>query len=189
MCGSTATIGPARADVVDRRGDEDDPVGERAAQSRHVASLPAAILAVAAAGVDDQLVAGRMDRRRGALEQLGAERLDVGDEDPEDVGAMAAQAARDEARLVAELLDHRLDPGRRVGGDAVAVVDHLRHRGDGHPGLGGDVPDRHSAVRHGGQHSHGCRTVSRTLSITIDRAPRRVSGSPRVSQQVITRGN
>ena len=113
VCGSTATIESGLADVVDGRGDEDDPVGQRAAQSRHVAALPAGVVeAVAAAGVDDQLVARRLDRPRGALEQLGAERLDVGDEDPEHVGAMAAQAAGDQARLVAELGDHRLDPRR-----------------------------------------------------------------------------
>ena len=102
---------PGLADVVDGRGDEDDPVGQRAAQPRHVAALPAGVVeAVAAAGVDDQLVARRLDRPGRALEQLGAERLDVGDEDPDHVGAVAAQAAGDQARLVAELADHRLDP-------------------------------------------------------------------------------
>ena len=45
------------ADVDDGRGDEDDPVGERAAEPGDVAPLPAGVLlAVAAAGVDDQLV-------------------------------------------------------------------------------------------------------------------------------------
>ena len=102
------------ADVVDGRGDEDDSIGQRAAQSRHVAALPAGVVeAVTAAGVDDQLVARRLDRPSSTLEQLGAERLDVGDKDPEHVGAMAAQAAGDETRLVAELADHRLDSSRR----------------------------------------------------------------------------
>ena len=102
---------PGLADVVDGRGDEDDPVGQRAAQPRHVATLPAGVLeAVTAAGVHDQLVARRLDRPCRALEQLGAERLDVGDENPEHVSAVAAQAAGDQARLVPQIADHGLDP-------------------------------------------------------------------------------
>ena len=65
-----------------------------------------------------------MQRPGGALQQLGAERLDVGHEDADDVGAVAAQAAGDEARLVAELLDHLADAHAGLGGDAVALVDH-----------------------------------------------------------------
>ena len=55
------------------------------------------------------------DRLRGALEQLRAERLDVGDEDADDVGPPAAQAAGDQARLVPEVGDHGLDPAEGVG--------------------------------------------------------------------------
>ena len=58
---------------------------------------------------------GVVQRPGGALEQLGAERLDVGDEDADDVGALAAQAAGDEARLVAELLDRLADPDDGAG--------------------------------------------------------------------------
>ena len=49
------------ADVVDRRSDEDDPVGERAAEPGDVAPLPPGVLlAVPTAGVHDELeVAGR----------------------------------------------------------------------------------------------------------------------------------
>ena len=63
-----------------------------------------------AAGVDDQFVVGVVERLGGALQQLGAERLDVGDEDADDVGALAAQAAGDEARLVAEVVDDGAHP-------------------------------------------------------------------------------
>ena len=84
----------------------------------------------------------------GALEQFGVERLDVRDEDADHVRAATAQALRDEARLVAELLDHRPDARRGLLGDAVAVVDDLRDGGNRHARGRGDVRDRDMPVRH-----------------------------------------
>ncbi len=137
--------------LVDAAGrDEDRTVGERPADAREVAALPAALVARAAgAGEHDELVVRVVDRPRDALEQLGAERLDVGDEHAEDVGAPASQALADEARVVAELLDHRAHARRGVLGDAVAVVYHLRDRGDRDPGLRRDLTNRHPTASHG----------------------------------------
>ena len=87
-------------------------------------------------------------RARRALEQLRVERLDVRGQDPDDVRAAAPQALGDEAGRVSEALDHLPDVGGRLLGDAVAVVDHLRDRGDGNAGLGGNVGDRHPSVSH-----------------------------------------
>src|SRR4029450_5369317 len=107
----------AFVDVDHGRGDEDDPVGERAAQPGDVAALPArVVLAVAAARGDDQLVAALAGGGPGPLEELGAERLDVGDDDAEHVGAAAAEAAGDEAGLVAEVVDDGLHPLQGGGG-------------------------------------------------------------------------
>src|SRR5690606_17002572 len=96
------------------------------------------------------------------LEDLCAERLELGDEDAQDVGATGAQAAGHQRGLVAEPLDDLLHPLARRGGHAVAAVDDLgdgRHRDAGGPR---DVVDGDPA-------SHGDDpTVSKTLSITID---------------------
>ncbi len=96
--------GLVRHDVDDRWRDEDRAIRERAAQPRHVATFPA-LGAVLAGGVDDQVEVRVVERLGRALQQFGAERLDVGDEDPDDVGALAAQAPGDEAGLVAEVVD------------------------------------------------------------------------------------
>ncbi len=104
---STATTGAPNVDVDAARRDEDRPVAERAADAREVAALPADLVVGApAAGEDDELVARCRGSPRDALQQLRAERLDVDDEHADHVRAAAAQALRDEARLVAELLDH-----------------------------------------------------------------------------------
>ena len=76
-----------------------------------------------AGGVDDQVEVGVVERLGRALQQLGAERLDVGDEDADDVGALAAQASCDEAGLVAEVVDDGAHPAERGRGDAVPTVD------------------------------------------------------------------
>jgi hypothetical protein len=102
---------------------------------------------VAAARVDDQLVAALADGGPGPLEELGAERLDVGDDDAEHVGAAAAEAAGDEAGLVAEVVDDGLHPLQRGGSHPVAAVDHLRHGGDRHTRLGRYIADRHARHR------------------------------------------
>ena len=122
-CGSTATTGWVGAHLDDGRRDQDDAVGERAARAGTGSDAPSPRRPWHAAGVDDQLEGEVVERLGGALQQFGAERLDVGDEDADDVGAVAAQAAGDEARLVAELVDDLADPHAGLGGDAVALVD------------------------------------------------------------------
>ena len=177
--GSTATTGCSTRDLDDAGGDEDDPVGERAGEPRQVATLPA-LSAGHAAGVDDELEGEVVQRPGGALQQLGAERLDVGHEDADDVGAVAAQAAGDEARLVAELLDHLADAHAGLGGDAVALVDHPRHRGDRHAGPRRDVTDRDACACGGAVHRarspHVPSLLLQTMSRTFPKA-NHVAGS------------
>src|SRR5690606_7498008 len=140
----------------------------RPAQPREGPALPAgARPGAVATGVGEQLVARAADRRGDALEELAAERRELRDEDPDDVRPVAAQAAGDQARLVAELLDDGPDAlgGRR--GDAVAAVDHLRHRGGGDACRPRHVVDGHAlGDGHGGHH-----TGTKPLSIPIDMAP------------------
>jgi hypothetical protein len=132
-----------RGDLDDRRRDEDRAVGERAAEPGHVATFPA-FGAVLAGGVDDHVEVGVVERSRRALQQLGAERLDVGHEDADHAGALAAQAAGDEARLVAEVVDDGPYAGESGRGDAVPAVHDARHGRDRHTGPFGDVADGHS---------------------------------------------
>ena len=146
VCGSTATtwkpclvsttVGVTRMapsmSVPDRRA------SERRSQPTIGSACPG--------GVGEQLVVGLRDLGRGALEQLGRERLELGDQDAEHVGAVAAKALRTEARLVAELVDDLLHPVDGRLRDAVASVDDLgdgRHRD---AGRAGDVGHLH-AVR------------------------------------------
>ncbi len=150
VCGSTATTGTS--------ADADTTVGvtrmapsmrvpprrlsERRSQPDRTAVVPT--------GVREQLVARLVDGAGHALEQLGAERLELGDEHPDDVRAVAAQAAGPEAGLVAERLDDLGDPVDGALGDAVALVDDLGDRGDRHAGLACDVLHPHAADgRHG----------------------------------------
>ena len=129
------------------RRDEDRAVCECAADPREVAPFPAGLVGrLAAAGEDDELVARVADTASDSLEQLGAERLEVAHEHADHLRAAAAQALTDEARVVAEGVDHGAHPGGGVLGDAVAVVDHLRDRRDRDPRLRGDVTDRHASV-------------------------------------------
>ena len=132
------------------RCDEDDAVGERAADPREVAALPAGLVGLLpAAGEDDELEPRALDALGDPLEELGAERLDVTDEHADHIRAPAPQALTGEARVVPQLVDHRPDPrGGRLG-NAVAVVDHLRHRRDGHTRMRRHVADRHAS--HGGR--------------------------------------
>ena len=129
------------------RRDEDRAVRERAADPREVAPLPAGLVGgLPAAGEDDELVARVADAASDSLEQLGAERLEVAHEHADHLRAPAAQALTDEARVVAERVDHGAHPRRGVLGDAVAVVDHLRDRRDRDARLRGDIADRHASV-------------------------------------------
>jgi hypothetical protein len=100
-------------------------------ESRARAPLPphGGALAVPA-GVGQQLVSAPGDLLRRPLEQLGRERLELGDQDAEHVGAVAAQALRPQARLVAELVNDLLDALHGCLGNAVAAVDDLRHGRD-----------------------------------------------------------
>ena len=147
----------------DRGRHEQRTVDERAAEPAQRAVLPADVVGALAAGrVDDELVAGAAQRPGDALDELGAEGLDVGHEHADDVGAVVAQAARHDARLVAQLVDDALHARRGGGRDAVALVDDLGDGRDGDPGLDGDVPDRHSSQRR-----HG---VSVVLDNVVDNA-------------------
>ena len=120
---------------------------------REVAALPAGLVGLLpAAGEDDELEPRAVDALGDPLEELGAERLDVADEHADHVRASAPQALTGEARVVPELVDHRPDPGGGRLGDAVAVVDHLRHRRDGNTGVRRHVSDRHA--------SHGAAMIS-----------------------------
>src|ERR1039458_3822325 len=83
---------------------------------------------MAAGRVDHHLEAGAPDCVRGALEQFGAERLEVGNQDADDVRAVVAQALRDEAGLVPQIVDHRLDTGTGVRRHAATTVDDLGDR-------------------------------------------------------------
>ena len=132
--------GLVRVDVDDRRRDEDRAVGECAAEPGHVATFPA-LCVVLAGGVDDHLEVRVVERLGRALEQLGAERLDVGDEDADHARALAAQAPCDEARLVAEVVDDGLHPAEGVGRDAVPAVDDAGDGRDRHAGALGDIAD------------------------------------------------
>lgn len=141
--------GRAERHIDAARGDEERAVAQRPADPREIPALPADLVGGAPTpGEDDELVAGAVDRARDALQQLGAERLDIDDENADHIGAAAAQALRDEARLVAELFDHGPDPLRGRLGHAPAVVDHLGHGRNRHARLGGDVANRYSAFRH-----------------------------------------
>ena len=125
----------------DGRRDEDRAVGQCAAQTRERTPLPP-LLAVHATRVHDELEPRVLDGPRRSLEQLGAERLDAGDEDADDVRSLAPEAPGDEARLEVELVDRFLYPRDRSFGDPVAAVDDSRHGRDGHAGKCGDVADR-----------------------------------------------
>ena len=146
--------GCAERDVDAARSHEERPVAERAADPREVAALPPHLVVGAAAGEDDELVPGPAERACDALQQLRAERLDVDDEHADHVRPAAPQALGDEARVVAEILDHR--PHARLGllGDAPAAVDHLRHGRHRDAGLGGDVADRQPPLGHGAILTH-----------------------------------
>ena len=134
--------GLVRHDVDHCRGDEDRAIRERAAQPGHVAAFPA-LGAVLAGGVHDQVEVGVVERLRRALQQFGAEWLDVGDEDADDVGALATQAPGDQAGLVAEVVDDGTHTAERGGSDAVSAVDDARHGRDRHAGVLGDIADGH----------------------------------------------
>ena len=141
-CGSTATTGWVALTSTTVGVTRMMPSVECATEAGEVAALPA--LLGAHPRVDHQLVVRPVERVGDALQQFGAEWLDVGDQHADDVRALAAQAAGDEARLVAEFVDDVLDPGDGARGDAVAPVDDARDGGDRDVGACGHVADRHS---------------------------------------------
>jgi len=163
--------GHGRLHVDHRRGDQHRAVDQRAGQPGQVAALPARTLVVAASGVGEQLVAGVPERLGGTLEDLGAERLELGDQDADHVRLVGAQAARHQARLVAEVGDHVAHALRRRARDAVPVVEHLGDGGDRHAGGPCHVGDGHP-VCHADQ-----SIATKTLSITFDSPVGRVSKS------------
>ncbi len=139
-----------RGGDVDAAGRHQHRPVRQGADSPERALLPAGLVVVPTAVREhDEVVARAAKGARGTLEQLRVERLDVRGDHADHVRAAAAQALGDEARRIAELLDHLPHAGRRLLGDPVAVVDHLGHRGDRDAGCGGDVRDRDGAVGHG----------------------------------------
>src|SRR5690606_31481373 len=103
--------------------DQDGAVDDAARQPGQGAALPAHPGTPVAARPGQQLVLGALHRVRGTLEQLGRERLELGDQDAEHVRPVAAQALRPQARLVPELVN---DLAYAVDGrlcNAVAAVD------------------------------------------------------------------
>ncbi len=98
-------------------------------------------------GVDDQFVLAAAQRVGGTLQHLGAERLDVGDQYADHVGALRPQAAGDEAGFVPEVGDDHLDPVECGGCDAVAAVDDARDGGNRDAGAFGHIADGH-AIEH-----------------------------------------
>ena len=131
------------------RGHDDRAIDERATESGQVSPLPAGTPALAGPCIGQQLVVGVPEPRAGTLEDLGAEGLELGDQDPDHVRAPGPQTSRDQARLVAKFLDDPQHPRRGGGRDAVAAVDYLGDGCDGHARRLGDVRDRQSAC-HGG---------------------------------------
>src|SRR5690606_1450953 len=135
-------------DVDDGGRDEDRPVGQGAVEPAEEASFPPGlVLGTPGTRIDDELVVGLVEGPGGALEEFGREGLEVGDDDPDEVGAPAAHAASHEARLVAEVGDDGLYLGDGVGGDTVAAVQNPRHGGYRHSGPLSDVFDRHPIGR------------------------------------------
>jgi len=178
VCGSNGHDGDAVVVVDHGRRHQDRAVDQRPAQPREVAALPADVPAgSSAAGVGEQLVAAAADGSRHALEQLSAERLELGHQHADHVGPVRAQAARHQARLVAEVLDDL--PHVRGGrhGHSVTSVEDLGDRGDRHARVARDVGDGCSAI---GTHARN-HTVSITLSITID------TGAPGLQQWQLCR--
>ena len=137
--------------------DDDGGVDEGAGQPGQGASFPpAGGAAVGAAGVGEELVLRAVDRRGDALEELGGEGLELGDEHADDACPAAPEAARHQGGLVAELLDDGEHAGGRRGRDPVAVVHDLRHGGDGDAGDARDVGDGDPA---GGRGAPGGRGI------------------------------
>jgi len=93
------------------RGHDDRAIDERATESGQVSPLPAGTPALAGPCIGQQLVVGVPEPRAGTLEDLGAEGLELGDQDPDHVRAPGPQTSRDQARLVAKFLD---DPSTRA---------------------------------------------------------------------------
>ena len=131
-----------------------------------------------ATGVDDQLVLAASQRVGRALQHLGTERLDVGHEDPDHVGALRSQAASDEAGLVPEIGDDDLDPVEGGGRDAVPTVDDTRDGGDRNAGALGDVADRDAI-----EHARRMRLTRRRAS--LDSPPKVVASTPECSAIVV----
>ncbi len=134
-----------RAVVGDHGGcDQHRAVDERSGQTAQVALFPAdAVVPPETAGVGHQLVAGFLDRLGDSLQELGGERLELSDEDADDVRATATEAPRHDGRLVAELLDDLLDPELGLRRDTVPAVDHLRYSRDRDARGSRDVTDGH----------------------------------------------
>src|SRR5690606_37141760 len=82
-----------------------------------------------------------------ALEEFGAERLEVVDDDPDDVRPMAAQTPCHQARLVAEAGDHFLHAAGGGRSDAVAAIDHPGYRRYRDARPSGYVLDGHTVPR------------------------------------------
>jgi len=97
--------------------------------------------------------------RLNVTHELGEERIgDVGNEQPDDVGAAGAQAARDAVWLVTEAVDRLFDPRLQFGADEAATGQAGGHGGDGNGSVG-----RHVA--------HGDHAISTSPWRRQERAP------------------
>ena len=136
--------------------DDDRAVQQGAPQAAQRAPFPADGLAVGGAGEGQQLVVGVGHRPGDTLEQLGAERLELGDQHPEDAGVRAAQAAGQQAGLVAQLGDDGVHPRRGGGGHAIPAVHDLGDGRHGDAGLARDVLHPHASTGDHGAIIDGC---------------------------------
>ena len=130
-------------DLGDSRCHQHDAVSERAGESRHVAPLPPDVVAAVAARIHDQFEVAATQGVGSPFQHLGAKGLDVGDQHPDHIRALRAQAASDEAGLVAEIRDDGFDPVERGRRHAIASVDGTRNGSDRDTGTFGDIADRH----------------------------------------------
>jgi len=178
-----------------RRCHDHRAVDQRSGQPGQRAPLPADVVVALVAGVGQQFVAGPLGRAGDALEQLSGEGLELRHQHSDHVGAVPAQAARNQRGLVAELGNHVHHFVVGLRSHSVAVVDHLRHGrhrharnsrhvDDGHPRR---VSRRNGTARSSGTNGHGrngspCvqhtqKIATKTLSKTFDTTPTAMSGS------------
>ena len=134
-------------DIDHGRRHQHSAIDQRPGQSRQIPTLPANLITdPATSRVHHELEPAPADRIRRPLQQLSAERLEIGHQDADDVRLVVAKALRDQTRLVPELVDHL--PHARVSSrrDTVAFVDHLRYGRHRDTCARRDIADRDSST-------------------------------------------